>query len=482
MTSSHELCLLSARELAARLKRRSVSAVEVAAAFLGRIAAIDRREGGGTNALCTLVPKQALDRASELDRIGPQPNQPLFGVPIAIKDLVATRGIRTTQGSPLFADQVPSENEGFVDRLEAAGAVILGKTNVPEFGAGSHTFNPVFGTTRNPWNLECSAGGSSGGAAAALAARLLPLADGSDYGGSLRNPASFCGVVGLRPSPGRVPRTVNLDLWDDMAVLGPMARSVEDLALLISVMAGPDERDPISLPEPGSSFQPAAGLRPLDLKGKKIAWTPDLGGRYEIEPEVVAVCQKAALSLEELGATVEEAAPDLSGADDIFHKLRGAFYAGRLAALVDKSSEHQRRDRIKSTVVWNVELGMQLSAVELMQAMHQRAHLLERVRAFFQQYDYLVLPTVQVLPFPAEIEYPTEINGKTLTTYLDWMASCTDITVTRCPAISVPAGFSQDGLPVGLQLVAPNGRDLELLSLALAFEQTQPLYERLPPV
>ncbi len=463
--TDEELCLRSACELSAELRRGSVSAREVVEAHLRRIERVDPEIG----AICTLVPEKAIERAEELDRSQVE-RGPLHGLPIAIKDLVPTRGIRTTMGSPVFADDVPDASAHFVDRLEAAGAVVIGKTNTPEFGAGSQTFNEVFGATRNPWDTSRTCGGSSGGAASALAANLLPIADGSDYGGSLRNPASFCGVVGFRPTPGRVSRTPTRDLWDDMAVTGPMGRSVEDLALLFSVMAGPDPRDILTLPDASEGFYPTARLEATRKTGEpiKIAWSPDLG-QHPVEPEVVRVCQSALTALTDLGIEIDEGHPDLSDAPEIFQTLRGAFYAGRLGAVVQR-----HRERVKDTVIWNVELGQSLSATDLVAAMHSRADLLDRVREFFEHYDYLALPTVQVLPFSIDCEYPTEINGQQLATYLDWMGTCTSITVTRCPSISVPAGTSREGMPVGLQLVAPSGEDRSLLALAAAFERSRP--------
>ncbi len=460
MSSSENLCLLSARELVRLISSGEASAVEVLDAHMARIERLNPR----INAICTLVPDRALAEASEVDRrrAAGDPLGPLAGLPIAIKDLVRTRGIRTTFGSPIYRDNVPEEDALIVERVRAAGAVVIGKTNTPEFGAGSQTFNPVFGVTCNPHDPSLTCGGSSGGAAAALAAGLLPIADGSDLGGSLRNPASFCGVVGFRPSPGRVPRFPTQFGWDDLSVLGPMARDVEDVALLLQAIAGPDPRSPIARPEPGEAF---GKLEPRDLRGLRVAWTPDLG-RYRVASEVKQVCAQAVSRFADLGAEVGEAAPDLSGVDDIFRTLRAWLFAQRLAADLEG-----HRDQMKDTVVWNIELGLALSGRDVSRAFAERTALFRRVVAFFERWDVLVLPTVQVLPFDLSVPYPTEIEGEPMTTYLDWMGTCYAITVTTCPAISVPCGKSASGLPVGLQIVAPPGRDRDALEIALAFER-----------
>jgi amidase len=450
----------SACELAAQIARRELSAVEVMRAFLAQIERINPR----VNAIATLRPgEELLAEADAADRkaAAGEALGPLHGLPIAIKDLSLTRGLRTTFGSTLYRNFVPTSDDLYVERLRHAGAIIIGKTNTPEFGAGSQTFNAVFGATRNPYDLSKTSGGSTGGGAAALACGMVPLADGTDLGGSLRNPASFCNVVGLRPSPGRVPR-LHARPDDTLGVHGPMARSVDDLALLLSVMAGPDPRDALSLPEPGARFRE---VRPRELSGTRLAWSERLG-HYPVEPAVTAVCNAARSIFVELGCEVVDGEPDLDGVDELFQTLRAAGYAALLGRDLERG-----RAQLKDTVVWNVERGLNLTAADLERAARAKAALDARVAAFFTAHEFLVLPTVQVLPFPVEVEWPREIEGVHMHTYIDWMASCYAVSCFGAPAISVPAGFSQGGLPVGLQIVGRPGRDLAVLELARAFEQ-----------
>jgi len=460
MSEHTGICFSSAVELAARIRQREVSAREVMAAFLSQIERLNPR----VNAIPTLLPERAEAGAEAADRAlaAGEAIGALHGLPIAIKDLVATRGIRTTFGSPIYADHVPDQDEIIVERLHAAGAIIIGKTNTPEFGAGSQTFNPVFGKTRNPYDLERTCGGSSGGAAVAIACGMLPIADGSDLGGSLRNPASFCNVVGFRPSPGRVPQWPAEDLWEPLSVQGPIGRSVADAALLLSAIAGPDPRVPIAIDEPGEVFR-----APLerDFAGTRVAWSPDLG-RYEVEPEVVEVCERSLSAFEDLGCSVECAHPDLRDADETFQVLRAwKTAAGR------EADYRAHRDRMKDTVIWNIERGLPLTGLDVARAITRRSALFQRAFEFFETYEYLVLPAVQVLPFSIDVPWVREINGKTMETYIDWMGLCYAITVTGLPAISVPCGFSREGLPVGLQIVGRHHRDFAVLELAHAFEQ-----------
>ena len=441
------------------------------AAFLAQI----ERLNPLVNAIPTLLPERAEAEAEAADRAltSGEATGPLHGLPIAIKDLVLTRGIRTTFGSPLYADHVPDQDEIIVERLRAAGAIVIGKTNTPEFGAGSQTFNPVFGITRNPYDLERTCGGSSGGAAVSLACGMLPIADGSDLGGSLRNPASFCNVVGFRPSPGRVPHWPTDDVWEPLSVQGPIARSVADAALLLSVMAGPDPRVPIAIDEPGERFR-----APLerDFAGTRVAWSPDLG-RYEVEPEVVEVCERSLSVLGDLGCAVEPAHPDMSDADEIFQVLR----AWKTAA--GKEDDYRtHKDRLKDTVIWNIERGLPLTGLEIASAIAKRSALYQRACEFLETYEYLVLPAVQVLPFSVDVPWIREINGKTMETYIDWMGLCYAITVTGLPAISVPCGFSREGLPVGLQIVGRHHHDFAVLQLAHAFEQATGHGRRRPEI
>ncbi|MEO8889721.1 MAG: amidase family protein, partial [Jatrophihabitantaceae bacterium] len=377
--------------------------------------------------------------------------------------LSSTAGMRTTSGSPLSADHVPETDELIVERIRGAGAITLGKTNVPEFAAGSHTFNPVFGLTRNPYDLTRSAGGSSGGAAAALAAGMVPLAEGSDMGGSLRNPASFCNVVGLRPSPGRVPSYPSTLAWQTMGVQGPMGRTVQDVALLLSVISGPDNRSPIALDDPGIGFAAPLASEPAGLR---VAWSPDLGGSVDVDREVRDIVTGQVTVFAELGARIDEACLEFSGAEEAFRTLRAWSFAYNLGDAV-----RAHPDQVKASVIWNVEQGLRLTGSDLARAEGLHTELFHRARAFFEQYDVLILPTSQVAPFDAELEYPLSIDGRRQDTYLDWMRSSYFVTVTGCPALSVPAGFTAAGLPVGLQIVGPHRAERRVLQVGHAFEQ-----------
>ncbi|MEU5995049.1 amidase [Spirillospora sp. NPDC047418] len=469
---SEEICFASARELARRIRARDLSAREVVRAHLDQI----ERTNPQVNAIVTLVAERALEQARDADErlaAGARPG-PLHGLPVAHKDTHATAGVRTTSGSPIFADHVPDQDELVVERMRAAGVVTLGKTNVPEFAAGSHTFNPVFGLTRNPYDLSRSAGGSSGGAAAALACGMHPLADGSDMGGSLRNPASFCNVVGFRPSPGRVPSWPAPAGWATMGVQGPMAREVADAALLLSVLAGPDPRSPIALDTPGSAF---AGPLDRDLRGLRVAWSPDLGGTVPVDPAVTGVLEPAAKVFEELGCTVEEACPDLSGADEVFRTLRAWHWDIALRPLLD-----ERRADFKTSLADDIDAGRTLTGADLGRAEILHTALFHRVREFFERYDALLLPVSQVPPFDAGIEYPEEVAGRPMPDYLEWMRSCFLVSATGCPALSVPAGFTAEGLPVGLQIVGPHHADLTVLQMGHAYEQSTRHATRHPPL
>jgi amidase len=464
-----DLCFLPAAELAALIRRRELSAVEVADAHLARIA----EANPVLNAIVTLDAERALERARAADRAlaGGEAVGPLHGLPVAHKDLQDTAGMRTTYGSRLFRDHVPTRDSLLVERLARAGAIALGKTNTPEFGAGSQTFNAVFGATRNPWDPRLTCGGSSGGAAVALAAGMVPLADGSDLGGSLRNPASFCNVVGFRPSPGRVPAWPVEAAWFTLGVDGPMARSVADAALLLSAMAGPDPRAPLALPEPGARF--AAPLD-RDFRGVRVAWARDLG--LPFDPGVLAVVGARRGAFESLGCEVEDAEPGLAGAEEVFTTLRAWYFALRLERFVAR-----QRDQLKDTVIWNVEQGLRLSGRDLARAEVLRTRLFHRMRSFMERYEFLVLPTTQVPPFPVETEYPAEIAGIPMRDYLEWMKSCWLISATEHPALSVPAGFTAGGLPVGLQIVGRRRDDWGVLQLGHAFEQATGAGRRRPP-
>ena len=471
MAGDSDLCFRSAAGLARAIAAREVSAVEVMEAHLGRIAQVNP----ALNAVVTLLPDDARRGAEAADAAlaRGEPVGPLHGLPVAHKDLTPTRGIRTTFGSPIFRDFLPPDDALIVERLRAAGAITIGKTNTPEFGAGSQTFNAVFGATRNPYDPARTCGGSSGGAAVALAAGMVPLADGSDLGGSLRNPAGFCNVVGFRPSPGRVPIWPSQAAWFPLGVQGPMARSVADAALMLSVIAGPDPRAPLSLPEPGTAFR-----RPLDcdVAGTVVAWSRDLGG-LPVDPRVTAVVETGRAALEDLGCRVEDAEPDVTGAAEVFRVWRAWYFELCYGALLD---EH--RHEMKDTVVWNIEEGRRLTGPRLGEAMRAWTALLDRVRRFLERHEYLVLPVSQVPPFDVEQPYPTEIDGVPMATYLDWMRSCSDISVLGLPAVAVPCGFTGDGLPVGIQIVGRQHDDMGVLQMAHAFEQATGVGRRRPPL
>ncbi|HEY5635543.1 MAG TPA: amidase [Burkholderiales bacterium] len=468
-------CFLGARALARALRNRKLSALEVMRAHLERIERVNPK----VNAIVTRVPERALAAARALDRRLAKPRTAklgvLAGLPIAYKDLVPTKGIRTTYGSPVYARNVPKADAALVERLSAAGAITLGKTNTPEFGAGSQTFNAVFGATRNPYDLSKTCGGSSGGAAVALACGMLPIADGSDYGGSLRNPAGYCNVVGLRPTPGRVPTWPAPDTWDTMSTLGPMGRSAADVAFLLSAMAGADARAAVTFPEPGRIF-----ARPLgrDFRKVRVAWSANLGG-LPVDHRVRRVLAAQRRTFESLGCIVEEATPDFSGADEAFLVLRAVAFAMKYAPLLKT-----HRAKLKDTVIWNIEQGLALDGTQIGEALAQRTRVFQAMHAFMRRYEFLLAPVTQVPPFSIDTPYPTEINGRKLDNYLEWMKSCCRVTVTSHPAASVPAGFTDDAvpLPVGLQIVGRYRDDFGVLQLAHAFEEATGFGRRRPPV
>jgi amidase len=458
----------TARELAGAVRRRELSAREVVAWHLDRIAEVNPR----LNAIVSLRPEAALEEADAADRraAAGEPLGPLHGLPIAIKDLEDTAGIRTTYGSVAFAEHVPTADSLLVARLRAAGAIVVGKTNTPEFGVGSHTFNEVFGATRNPWALDRSAGGSSGGAGAALAAGLLPIADGSDHGGSIRNPASFNNVVGLRPTPGLVPDSGSGDVWDTASVVGPLARTVGDLALMLTAISGLDPQSPLSHGDPAAFAPELSG----DLAGLRVAWCPDVGG-LPIEPEVLAVLDEARGRLAALGCQIEEVELDLSRADEAFETLRALAFARSfgpsLAAL---------RPIAKDTLIWNVEQGLALDGPAIAGAMVAKSEVFAAVTDLLQRFDLLAAPAAQVVPFPIEQEYPTDVAGVAMPHYLGWMRACSRITVSAHPVAAVPAGFTPDGLPVGFQFVGRYRGDRRLLEHAAAWEAASGLTQRHP--
>ena len=464
-----ELCFLPATELAARIRARDLSATEVMLAHLERIERINLR----VNAIVTLLPERALAGARDADEAGARGELlgPLHGLPIAHKDLELTRGIRTTFGSPIYRDFVPERSSLLVERLQGAGAITIGKTNTPEFGAGSQTYNEVFGETRNPYDLGKTCGGSSGGAAVALASGFMPIADGSDFGGSLRNPAAFCNVVGFRPSPGRVPNYPSAMAWWNLSVVGPMARTVGDVALLLSAIAGPDRRVPISLPESGERF--AAPLQ-RDFSGTRVAWSADLGG-LPIDPRIAAVHGAQRDVFVALGCAPDDAEPDFRDADAIFKGWRAWRTEASYGALI---AEHGTQ--IKETIRDEARVGAELTGPQLARLEMVRAALYERVCTFLDTYEFLLCPVTQVPPFDLRQRYPTEIDGVQLDSYIDWMRSCYFISVLGLPAISVSCGFTDAGLPVGIQIVGRPRDDWGVLQLAHAFEQATGYWQRHP--
>jgi amidase len=465
-----DLCFAPATCLAGMLSRGEVSARELVGACLEQIAQVNPQ----VNAIVTLTADAAVARAAALDEAKARgaPTGPLHGLPIAHKDLFETRGVRTTYGSPIFRDHVPDIDALVVERAREAGAISLGKTNTPEFGAGSQTFNPIFGRTSNPYDLTKTCGGSSGGAAVALACGLVALADGTDFGGSLRNPASFCNVVGLRPSPGRVPSFPARTPWLGLSVDGPMGRTVGDVALLLSAQAGPDPRSPIALGEPGAIFRRALER---DLKGIRIAWAPGFG--LPFESAVRDAVDRHRTTFASLGCVVEDAEPDLSDADRIFKGWRAWCYYESFAHLLER-----HRHQLKDTVIWNVEQGAGLTGPDLASLDAARTTLFHRMREFMTNYEFIVLPVAQVVPFDLERPYVDEIDGVRMESYIDWMRSCYYISTTGHPALAVPAGFTGTGLPVGLQIVGRHRDDWGVLQLGHAFEQATGAGLRRPPV
>jgi amidase len=466
---SDEICVLTAIELARRIRQKQLSARDVMTAHLARIERVNPK----INAIVTLVADRAMADAAKADEKQARggPLGPLHGLPVAHKDLVPTAGIRTTFGSPFYKDNVPTKDALIVTRIRAAGAITLGKTNTPEFGAGSNTFNPVFGATHNPFNLAKTVGGSSGGAAASLTTGMVPIADGSDTGGSLRNPAAWNNVVGFRPSPGRVPHEDGT--WSPLSTSGPMARTVADVALFLSAIAGPLAADPLTIDE-----DPARFRAPLarSFKGVRVAWFKNLGG-LPFEPEITRVVNANRKAFEELGCVVEDAEPDFTGVDEAFPIIRHLSYHASYAALA-----RPHPDLVKATVKWEIAEAERNSAADVARASVRQAKLYHDTTEFFQKYEYFVLPVTQVEPFDSTTEYPTSIAGVAMPTYIDWMRSCWYVTFMSNPAISVPAGFSASGLPVGLQIVGRHRGDWSVLQMAHAFEEATAFGKRRPVV
>lgn len=464
-----DLIRLTAVEAVRALRAGAVSPLDLIEAALARIAAVD----GAVNALPTLCPDRARDHARRVMAGRGDTAAPgwLAGLPLVVKDLTDVAGVRTTYGSPLFADAVPKASDVLVETLEDRGGIVLGKSNTPEWGAGGNTFNEVFGRTLNPWNRTLTCGGSSGGSAVALATGMAWLATGSDLGGSLRLPASFCGIVGLRPSPGRVPRGPVRDPFGSLWVEGPMGRTVADVALMLDAFARADARDPLALEPPAAPFL-AAAERPS--APRRVAWSPDLGVG-PVAGEVAALSAAAARRFEDAGCIVEEVRLDLSAGREVFQTLRAASFATSMGPLL----EHKRA-ALKPEVVWNIEKGLALTAADIGRAERQRAALVARMGRLFESYDLLVCPVAPVPPFPVEQRWVEEIEGVRLPTYVDWLALTFVLTLTGCPAMSVPAALTRDGLPVGLQLVGRPRGEAALLSHAALFERMTGLAGRVP--
>ncbi|MEP6493833.1 MAG: amidase [bacterium] len=456
--AADDLCDLTAVDLAARIRRKQVSAREAMAAHLARI----ERMNPKINAIVTLIADRAMAEAAKADDWQAHGGVlgPLHGLPVAHKDLLNTAGIRTTFGSPLFRDNVPTTDALIVKRVRLAGAITLGKTNTPEFGAGSNTFNPVFGATVNPYNISKTVGGSSGGTAAALRCGMVPLATGSDTGGSLRNPAAFTNVVGFRPSPGRVPDDDGS--WSPLSTNGPMARTVADVALFLSAMVGPYVPDPLALDENGAKFRAPLAR---SFKGVRVAWFSHMGG-IPFEPEIVRVVNANRQAFVDLGCVVEEAEPDFAGVDDAFPILRHQSYHSGYA-----KAARETPAMIKQTIKWEIAEAERNTGADVARAAARQAKMFTDVSRFFEKYDYFVAPVTQVEPFDVTTEYPTSVAGTAMPTYIDWMRSCWYVTFMACPAISVPAGFSASGLPVGLQIVGRHRGDWSVLQIAHAFER-----------
>ncbi|MBI2217348.1 MAG: amidase [Candidatus Rokubacteria bacterium] len=473
MTPPRDLTFTPAVDLLKLYRARRTSPLEVMQAVLARIDAVNPK----VNAVVTLARESAVREArratAALRRNAALP--PLFGIPVGIKDLVQTRGLRTTFGSKLFEDHVPDEDALVVERLRAAGAIIVGKTNTPEFGFGPNTFNAVFGPTRNPWDLSKTSGGSSGGSAAGLATGMFPIAEGSDLGGSLRGPAAFCGVVGFRTSPGLVPRYPSTLAWDSYSVEGPMARTVADTALMLSVLAGPDDRAPISYEVDTRELVKA--VKAPSVKGWRIAWTPDLDGLVMIDDEIGAVFQRAAGVFKSIGAKMDAACPDMTDIPEIVRLSRGSLMVARHA---DKLAEH--RAILQEGLVENTEQGLALSPRDIAQGELLRTRQWHRVREFLASRDLWITPTMAVPAFPVEHPHVMEINGKPIGKAMQRSFLTYAFSVMGLPAISIPCGFTSAGLPVGLQIVGKRRGEAAVLRAAAAFEAAQPWAQHIPPV
>ncbi len=464
---------MRATDLAAMIREKKLSAREVMQAHLLQIERVNPK----VNAIVTLVDEdQLMTQASAADEIIAKGKLlgPLHGLPVAVKDLTETMGIRTTYGSPLYRDFVPDHDALVVERMKHAGAIVIGKTNTPEFGMGSHTFNLVFGATLNPYDVTKTCGGSTGGGAVALACGMAPVASGTDIGGSLRNPANFCNVVGIRPSPGRVPNGPSTQLgWSTLSVSGPMARNVTDCALLLGVLAGFDPRSPISIEQHGSQFLQPLGGR--NFKGVRVAMIKDLGLPWE--PAVMAAFRAQRKIFESLGCIVEDAEPEMQDANECFLACRHWAFELQLGETVDAHP-----DKVNAYGHWHVEEGRKLTGPYLSRVEAKRTALYQRMRRFMEEYEFLILPVNQVLPFDINVRYPAEIAGVKMENYIAWMKSTYYISIVGNPALSVPCAFSESGLPIGIQIVGRHHDDWGVLQLGYAFEQATNIGERHPEV
>jgi amidase len=477
MAKISDIVMMDALALGAAIRAKKISCVEVMTAFLDHI----DRFNPAANAIVSLRPRtELLAEARERDALLARGEilGPLHGLPQAIKDLVGVKGLPTTMGSPLFRDNVAAADALFVERMRNAGAIIIGKTNVPEFGLGSHTFNPVFGPSRNAYDPTKTVGGSSGGAGVALALRLLPVADGSDHGGSLRNPAAFNNVIALRPTYGRVPNPEEDAFMPGFSVIGPMARNVPDLQMLLAVQSGYDARQPYSIPEPHS-----LATAPLDVnpKGKRIGWLGDFGGHIPFEAGVLDLCRQALRTLQGLGCVVEDVTPDFD-AEKIFQNWALLRSWGNWKRIAPLYADPEKRKQLKPEAIWEFERCQKISGIDVRVAAGVRTEWYSVVRKLFERYDYLVLPSAQVFPFDVETHWPKEIAGKKMDTYHRWMEVMIPVTFSGCPAIGVPVGFSARGLTMGMQIVAPMRAEQSLLQIAHAYDQaTQWVTKALPP-
>jgi amidase len=473
MMSMDDLCWTAATDLARMIRAKDISPVEVIEAFLGRIDRINSR----INAYCTVVAEHARAAAVEAesavrrgDALGP-----LHGVPFSLKDLTPTKGIRTTMGSKIFEHNIPAEDAIVVERLRGAGAILLGKTNTPEFGCKPFTDNRLFGATVNPWAPLRSAGGSSGGAAAAVAAGLGPLAEGSDLAGSIRHPAAWCGVVGFKPTQGRIARYPNQTAWNAMSSNGPITRTVGDAALMFAVMTGPDTRDPLSLPATGEDW--AALPARADLRGLRMAWTPDLGGAAAVDPSIASICRDASRVFADLGCRIDEASPEIGNIRDPFLALNAGLRQATVGKYLDKW-----REQMDPILVRRIEISQALTAADIGRAEVERSAYHQRLRRFFERYDLLLCPTTAIAASTLDAPLPKEIAGRALRDHLDMLVQTYAFNLSAYPAISVPCGATQDGLPVGLQIAGGWRQDALVLKAAAAFEGARPWGNRRPPL